>query len=70
MNEPGRIRLCFDCQRAVQICAMEDVVAALAAAKERLDYDIANHYENQYLLVPALEMGTVWDALAKYKAVQ
>ena len=66
-NRPGRIQLCKDCNLTKRIRAMEQVVVALASAKERLDDDIANVYENQYVLVPALEWIDVLDALAKYK---
>lgn len=66
-NRHGHIQLCKDCNLTGRVRAMEAVVSALTAAKERLDYDIANGCENQYMLVPALEWKNALAALAKYK---
>ena len=67
MNEPGRIRLCFDCQRAVQICAMEDVMAALEEVRRKREQNIEKNWADEWEVEPAGEMKLLWAAYERYK---
>jgi hypothetical protein len=67
MNEPGRIKLCWNCQQATKICAMEDVIAALEALEIATCADEGD--APSYALVPLNEMGWLWEAYDRYKGV-
>jgi hypothetical protein len=66
MNEPGRIKLCWNCQQATKICAMEDVIAAL----EEMDRVSAEDNDiDSYVLLPENELNKAWDAYERYKNI-